>query len=165
MNWWRKIRNDEGAAAVEAALSAVVGLSLLLGCCNAFLMLYDYHYVSYAARDATRWAIVRGAACSGDSGTMPNCGAAQSDIQTHLQNLNFPGVTTSNLTATASWYSVNNSGTAAWAFCSSGTPGTGCNNPGNLVKVTVSYPFPLSIPFMVKKTVNLSSTSQLVISQ
>lgn len=161
----RRIRNEDGAVAVEFALSAVAMITMLVGCFQAFLMLYSYHYVSYAARDATRWALVRGSECASDSTTMPNCNAQQSDILTHLQDLNFPGINTSNLSVTASWYSSNNTTPVVWTLCSTGTPGTGCNNPGGLVQVQVTYAYPLAIPFMTSKTVNMSSTSQLVISQ
>jgi hypothetical protein len=37
--------------------------------------------------------------------------------------------------------------------------------PGNQVKVTVTYPFPLSIPFLPKGTINMASTSVMVIAQ
>ena len=165
MSLRRRIRDEEGAALVEVAISATAALGMLLGCFQAFMMLYSYHYVSYAARDATRWAIVRGLECRSDSATMPNCNAAESDIQTHLQDLGFPGINTANLSATASWYTSNNLTPVVWTLCASGTPTGNCNEPGSLVKVTVTYAYPLSIPFMVSKTVNISSTSQLAISQ
>ncbi len=31
--------------------------------------------------------------------------------------------------------------------------------------VTAQYPFPLSVPFVISKTVNMQSTAQMVISQ
>jgi hypothetical protein len=57
--------------------------------------------------------------------------------------------------------------TAVWpttgAACTpSATP---CNNPGNLVQVTVAYKFLLSIPAVKASTINMSSTSEMVISQ
>ena len=162
-----RIRDEEGAAAVEFAVSATATLAMLIGCFQAFMMLYAYHYVSYATRDATRWAMVRGLDCSSDTSfsTAMVCGAAQSDIQTHLQNLGFPGIDTTKLTATASWYTSNNTTPVVWTLCASGTPTGNCNQPGSLVKVRVTYQYPLSIPFVPSQTVNMSSTSQMVISQ
>jgi hypothetical protein len=41
----------------------------------------------------------------------------------------------------------------------------GNNNPGNPVQVTVTYTFPLGIPFMPSRALTMSSTSQMIISQ
>lgn len=165
MSRWRRIRNAEGAAAVEFALSATITLGMLIGCFQMFMMLYSYHYVSYAARDASRWTIVRGYYCSTYAQTsMPGCPAAQSDIQTHVQGLSFPGITSSNVTVTASWYTTSYNPTS-WSLCATGTPTGNCNEPGNLVKVKVNYAYQLNIPFFPSQAINMSSTSQLVISE
>ena len=39
------------------------------------------------------------------------------------------------------------------------------NSPGSTVRVQVSYPFTVAIPFMDGNTLNFSSTSQLTITQ
>jgi hypothetical protein len=46
------------------------------------------------------------------------------------------------------------------------TPCAGqCNGIGNAVKVTVNYTFPLSIPFWGSNAINMTNSSQMVISQ
>ena len=45
------------------------------------------------------------------------------------------------------------------------TPSSTCNNPGNLATVRASYSFPLSIPFGPTRTLTMTSTSEMVISQ
>lgn len=164
-HFWKQSRKDDGAVAVEFAMSAIVFLTVLIGCFEAFMAVYAFHYVSYAARDGARYAIVRGSDCLADSGTMPGCGADQSAIQQHIYDLNFPGINVDNLSVTVNWLSATTSnGTTTWTSCATGTPGT-CNAPGNQVQVTVTYTNPLSIPFIPAIPLNLTSTSSMVISQ
>ena len=162
------IRGEKGSALVETALSATVLLALLIGMMQAFLAFYGYHYVAYAAREGSRWAMVRGSDCHLDSMTMPDCGVTQSELQTYIRGLNFPGINSNNVTVTASWDQPSAPTDAApsitWSTCSTGTPGT-CNVPGHMVVVNVTYAYPLNIPFMRTTSLNMTSTSSLVISQ
>jgi hypothetical protein len=133
-----------------------------------FLALYGYHYVAYAAREGTRWAMVRGSECRFDSTTMPNCGAAGTDVQTHLQGLGFPGIDSTKVTASAKWMTASiptPSSPTTWTLCSTDTAVSPCNDPGHMVVVTVTYSYPLSIPFLNKQTLNMTSTSSMMITQ
>jgi Flp pilus assembly protein TadG len=144
---------EHGATLVETALSLTILLTLLMGLMNLSLLLFSFHYIAEAAREGTRYAIVRGSACSGLS-HCPN--ATQTDISNYIKGLGFPGINPAALTVTATWPTTG-------ASC---TPSlTPCNNPGNLVKVTVLYQFPFSLPFVPSRLLNLTSTSQMVISQ
>jgi Flp pilus assembly protein TadG len=148
-------RGEEGAAILEMALSLIVLLTVVFGIMEMSLALYTFHFISEAARDGTRYAIVRGSSCPA---VLSGCPAAGSgvDVQTYLRGEGFPGITPSLLTAVTSFPTSG----------SSCTPSTNpCDNPGNLVKVVVSYRFPLSIPFIPATTLTMSSTSQMVISQ
>jgi hypothetical protein len=64
-----------------------------------------------------------------------------------------------------SWYTASGTPSATttttWSLCSTGI----CNSPGNLVKVVVTYPMAFHIPFYKSVSLNLNSTSQMVISQ
>lgn len=164
----QRARSEAGSALVETAISATILLGILIGMMQGFLALYGYHYVSYAAREGSRWAMVRGSQCLTDSVTMPGCNAAQSDIQAYVQSLNFPGIDSNNVTVTAAWNQPSTPTTSApsvtWSTCSTGTPGS-CNVPGNMVVVNVTYAFPLNIPFMKSATLNMTSASSMVISQ
>jgi Flp pilus assembly protein TadG len=154
---------DEGQAVVEMALSSAVLFAMFFGIFEASMACYTSNYVSDAAREATRWAIVRGGSCTKNSGgLMDHCGATQTDIATYVQSLNYPGIRSANLTTTASWYTPSSKPpTASWTSCS----GSGCNASGNLVQVVVTYTFPLAVPFLPSRSLSLSSTSQMVISQ
>lgn len=65
----RKIRRvltaDEGATVLEAAVGLVVLLGLFIAIVQISLALYTSHFVADAAREASRYAIVRGSmSCS-----------------------------------------------------------------------------------------------------
>jgi Flp pilus assembly protein TadG len=147
------LREERGAALVETALSLVVFLTVLIGLFQMTLMLYTYHFISDAAREATRYAIVRGSNCV----DLPDCNATATQIQTYVQNLPYPIFNRSNMTVTTTWPTTGNACTPHIA--------PDCNNPGNLVKIVVTYPYSLNIPFWSGATLNISSTSEMYISQ
>jgi Flp pilus assembly protein TadG len=160
----RLLCNQQGQSLLESALTISLLLTLLLGTMQVGLMLYAYHFVSYAAREGTRYAIVRGStSCS--SLTM-NCNASASAIQSFVGGLGFPGVHLSSSNITVQWADYA-SGTG-WSLCNSSNTSSGCstaNAPGNQVKVTVSYQFPFTVPFVPVSFFTLNSTSAMVIAQ
>lgn len=155
----RGIHCEDGATMVEFALIASVLLAMIFGIFESCLALHTHNYVSEVAREGTRYAIVRGSACTG----FPDCNATQAQIQTYVQSIQYPGTNPAkHMTVTASWFSPSGGPPATtWIACTKPP----CNQPGNLVQVGVKYTFPLSIPFWSGATINLSSTSQMVISQ
>jgi hypothetical protein len=103
--------------------------------------------------------MVRGSSCSTYGGSsslsLANCPATSAEIKTYLQGISFPGIVSSNMTVTTTW---STNGTT-W----SSTP-TNYNAPGDLVKVVVSYQFPLAIPRLAFRILTMTSTSQMVIA-
>lgn len=164
---FRRASCTEGSALVEMAISSVIFLSILFGIVEFSMALYTYNYVSDAAREATRYAMVRGStSCTNTPGLSP-CGTSQTgatatDISNYVKGLGFPGIDATNrTTVTTTWYTPPASGSTTWTQCTTGT----CNQPGYAVDVQVAYRFPLSIPFWRATTLNLSATSRMVISQ
>jgi Flp pilus assembly protein TadG len=157
----RGVRSDEGSAVVEMALVSSVLFAMLFGIFEISMALYAYDYLTDAAREGSRWAIVRGSQCSTNTPTLDHCGATSADIQTYVQGLGFPFA--KSLTAAATWCNatVNSSGVTSWAT----PPCSGTNAPGNEVSVVVTIQFPLAIPFIPTKTLSMSSTSSMVVSQ
>jgi Flp pilus assembly protein TadG len=156
------ILNEEGATLVETAISFSIVLAVFFGVVEVSYSLYSSHFVGEAAREAARYAMVRGSACVG----MPDCGFtdANTTLLAYVKTLGYPGIDGTKLTVTSSWYVPATTGTLnpAWNVCASGS---GCNAPGDMVKVTVQYPFVLSIPYWKSTTLNFTSSSQLVISE
>ena len=173
---------EEGAALVETAVSMSIFLMVLFGMIEVCLALYTYSFVSNAARLASRYAAVRGAnSCSITQNqippaTFPNCDMGPTsasyqhtgtDLQTYMRNIGYPGMNPNNLTVTATWLSptTDSSGNATWITCTSTSTSTPCNSDGNAVQVVVNYQFPLNIPFWQNATLNVGSTSQMVINE
>lgn len=135
--------------------------SVLLGIISMSLALYTYFFVADAARQATRYAIVRGSTSCTYSSSLSNCNATSDQIQTYVRGIAYPGITSSKLHITAKWLTPSSGKPTTWSACTTGT----CNAPGNLVKVVATYAYPVSIPFVPTLSINLRSTAQMVIAQ
>jgi Flp pilus assembly protein TadG len=131
-------------------------LTLIFGIIEGAWAVYSYHFISEAAREGARYAIVRGSACTTFTSACP---ATAAQIQSYVTGLGFPGINTaaSAMTVTASWCAPTGSTPPA---CAAGT-----NAPGQLVRVAIVYKFPLQIPFVPANTITMNATSQMVISQ
>ena len=152
-----RLCGDQGQTLYEFALIFGVLFMLLLGILELALAGYAYHYVSEAAREGTRYAIVRGSSCAG----MPDCNASADQISTYVKGLGYGGINSNYMTVNTTWWSPSViAPSPVWSKCA----GT-CNAPGNMVEVAVTYAYPLTIPFWRDVTINLNSTSQMVISQ
>jgi Flp pilus assembly protein TadG len=129
-------RFKPGHSYVEFSISAVPLLLFLFGIINFSLGVYAYNFTSYAAREATRYAAVRGSASPTP--------AATTDVKNFVL-AEAHGLDSSNLKVTTTW-SPN-------------------NNPGSVVQVQVQYKFIFNM-FLVKlPAMNFSGTSQMVITQ
>jgi len=162
---FRKSASSEcGAAMVEFALSAVIMLMLLIGIIEMCLAFYTYNFVSNAAREAARYAIVRGSTSCTNTPALANCNATADEISGYVNSVGYPSLSSNNLTVTTTWLTATSSGspaTTTWTACSSGV----CNVPGNLVKVVATYNFLLGIPYIPRSTLAISSSSAMVIAQ
>jgi Flp pilus assembly protein TadG len=115
---------------------------MLLGIADFSRALYAYHFVSSQAREATRYAIVRG--CSTITTECPTQASA-TDIQNFVKNVPL-GIDASKVTAP-------------------NTTWTPDHKRGSVVSVEVDYAFNFMFPFVSSSTLNFKSTSQMVISQ
>ncbi len=163
----RHAAREDGSTLVELAVSFGIFATVLLGVMQMSLLLYSYHFVSDAAREASRWAMVRGGNCAADV-SIAYCspasglatGADNADIQAYVNGLGFPFA--QSLTTSTTWYASNGTSPMTWSSC--GTAAA-CKVPGNQVQVTVSYRFPIRIPFWNVTAVPVTSTSTMVIAQ
>ena len=165
----RRLSGEEGSSMVEMALASVGILAMLFGIFELSMALYSYHFVSEAAREASRFAMVRGSQCASNfaasycSPTDANPdGADGGDVSHYVTSLGYPFA--NKLTTSSTWLTAGQDakGNDIWTACGTGK---GCNQPGNMVQLTVSYPFPLNVPFLKTYTINLASKSSVVISQ
>lgn len=151
---------ESGSELVEFALASVLLFTLIFGIIDCTHALYADHFVSYAAREATRYAMVRGSTWNGTacaSTTTVECVAGDSDVSAYIQSIVPPWITANSVTVNSTWPGI----TAAGASCGSST-GT---DPGCVVEVTVTYPFSFSLPFLPRSAMTFSSSSAATITQ
>jgi Flp pilus assembly protein TadG len=152
--------DDRGSELVEFAVFSSILLMLIFGIMDTSRALYADHYVSSAASQATRYAMVRGSSWSANCTTTStySCAATKDNITSFVKAVTPPGFNTSNLTVSTSWPGT----TASGANCASTN---GDNSPGCVVTVQVQYVFNFILPFLPKNAMTLSSTSSVPISQ
>jgi Flp pilus assembly protein TadG len=157
--WKRLLGAEHGGTLIETALSISLLLIFMFGVIETSLALYSYHYISDAAREGTRYAMVRGSTwgtqCTSYSSA--GCTASAQNIKDFVTNMGFPGISTSNMTVTPQCAT-----TVGGTFTSTLT---NCNAAGDVVQVQVQYSFPFNIPFLTGRTFSMSSTSEMVIAQ
>jgi Flp pilus assembly protein TadG len=154
--------SETGSALTEFAFVVILLFVMLFGIIDFGRALYTYHFVSNAARTATRWAMVNGASCNADNscnGTAPmNTGpASAADVQNYVRGLTPGGIDPSKVTTTSCG--------VVGVTCPASPPScTNSNGAGCTVQVTVSYPFSFLVPLVYKKSITMQSTSQMIIS-
>lgn len=154
-------QHQEGSSLVETAISFTVLSAMMIGIMQTSIALYTYHFTAEAARLATRYAIVRGSTSCANTPALSNCGVTAAQITSYVQGLSFPGIKGSKVSVTPTWCPANSGTPATWGTCSA----SASNAPGNLVKVVVTYPLVYHVPFSSNLSLNVGSTSQMVISQ
>jgi Flp pilus assembly protein TadG len=142
-----KATSEQGSELVEFALAITILLTLMFGIIGFAQAAYAYHFVSNVAREATRYASVRGSTCNP---LLPDCQATQPEISAYVKSLAPIGINASQLTVTANW--LNPGGN-----CS------GTNSPGCAVQVNVQYAYSF-LAVLHLPPVTMTSTSQMVIS-
>ena len=156
------LNREEGSSLVEFALMSAAFLTILIGSFEALLAFYTNHFLSEAAREASRYAMVRGSTSCTNTPNLSNCNVTAAQIQTFVQGLGYPGITSSQIAVTTTWCAASSAQPTTWSACTATTSPA----PGNLVNVVVAYPFSLHVPFVSNNwALNLSSTSQMVIAQ
>ena len=129
--------NEIGSALLEFGLVVVVFFMFVFGVMDFGRALYTYHFVSNAACQATRYAIVRGS-----SSTDP---VTATDIENYVKSMTPEGIDPNSLTISTTW--------------------SPSDSPGSSVHVQVSDNFKFMTPVLASYQMTLSDSSQMVISQ
>jgi Flp pilus assembly protein TadG len=128
-------RRQAGQSLIEMAFSIMIVLTLILSIINAGYGVFCYHTISYAARDAVRYAVVRG----------PNSSSPATTAQIQQVAVNAAlGVNLSTSNVTVTWPTNAKISTMKDA------------------RVVISYPFQL---YMTPSTLTLTSTAQMLAEQ
>jgi Flp pilus assembly protein TadG len=162
------VRNDAGGTIVEMAISSLILFSMVFAVFEVTMACYTYNAVSEASRESARWGMVRGSKCSTYTVNQDHCGASSDDIQNYAissTRIDWSKCTKAKPCVVATWMkgtTVSGSSTSTtWATCNGGCSA----DPGNLLVVTITYPYALTFPMVKTFNINLTSTSQVVVSQ
>jgi Flp pilus assembly protein TadG len=146
----------------EFTISLTVLLMLIFGILDLSRALYIDHFVSGAAREGARYAMVRGSTFNNVTCSTPSttaCTATQSAVTSYVQSLAPTGISTANLTVQTTWPGTSPSGNSCVSVV------TPSNGPGCTVKVVVTDAFTFAVPYFPTAGLNLSSTATVAISQ
>jgi Flp pilus assembly protein TadG len=159
--WRRFARGERGDSTIEFGIAISLLLMLVFGIIDCSRALYSYHFVSYAAQQGARYAIVRGGdwpnSCA--AVTSYSCEASAANIKTYVQSLATLGITGGNVAVTSTWPQETVDGIA-----------TGCNtsatedNQGCLVKVQVTYTYHFFLPYLPTAGIPMTATSEQAIA-
>src|SRR3569833_3047304 len=169
------VLREEGSSLVEMGLAAIVAFMFLFGIVETSYVLYSYNYVSNAARDASRYAAIRGPNSCNDANVtpFPDCGLkptkfssttdpANNPLLAYVEGMGYPGLNPDNTSLEVKYMvaTKTSAGLTTWAYdstCNStsdiDSSSNPCNIVGNMINVKVVYKFPLTIP--IKKNVTI----------
>lgn len=129
---------------IEFVLSFSALMIFVFAVMEMCMLFYTYGMISESAREATRYAIVRGSTCLTSSST--SCTATSTTISNYAKGLGLPNIGGGTLNVTTTFPDGN-------------------QNPGSRVKVDVQYSVSIRLPFMPRNAIPLDSSSEMYILQ
>jgi len=133
-----------GSALIEFATTLSLLMTFVYVLMQLSMAFYTYGMISECAREATRYASVRGSTCKTSSGS--SCTASTTSVSTYAKGLGFPNIGGSTITPVTTYPDGNES-------------------PGSRVQVQITYPYSVSLPFVPKQTISLQVSSEMYILQ
>ena len=138
------VQSEDGSALIEFAASLSLMMTFVCVLMQISIALYTYGTISECAREATRWASVRGSSCLTSGGA--SCTATTSSVSSYAAGLGFPNIGGGTVSAVTSYPDSNEA-------------------PGSRVKVVITYSLATSLPLVPKKTIPLQVSSEMYIVQ
>ena len=143
---------EDGQTLIEMAVSLPVLFALIFCFMELCMVLYTYDMISESAREGAQYAMVHGANCAtNNSGTSVSCSATATQVNSYVSAIGWPNIAGGTMTPATTYIQVSPNGAG--------------NIPGNYVNVSVTYVFPITMPFVPKKSITLTSSSQMYILQ
>ena len=136
--------SENGSSLISFAASGSVLCSLIFCFMEICLGFYTHAMISEAAREGTRYAMVRGAACP--NVTTHSCEVTAAQVNTFVSGLKWPNLGGGTLTPVTTYPNGNES-------------------VGSTVQVRITYSFPISMPFVPSSSISMSATSVATIIQ
>jgi Flp pilus assembly protein TadG len=155
------VKGEDGSSLVEFALTFSLLMMLVCGIMDCSRAVYIDHFLANAAREATRYAIVRGSSWKGVSCAntiSAGCTATGANVTAFARSIVSKGVDPTKVIVTTTWPGTSSVGLTCLLAGSS-------NSPGCMVVVKVAYSFSFILPFLPKNAFLLTSTSRVTIVQ
>lgn len=166
-----QLTRQRGSSLVEYALVLTVMLLFVFGIIDFARAVYAYHFVANAAREATRYAMVRSSTCNLLPSPVPQCPADETVISNYVSGM-ATGIGLNNANSIQTTFTVQNPPSGTSPACTAGAAPPvprGCT-----AQVTVQYPFKFIFPLMpsgtstcnnVQASICMTSTSAMVVTQ
>jgi len=138
------VQNDQGSALIEFSVCLSLMMTFVFVLMQICIAFYTYGMISECAREATRWASVRGSSCLTSGGA--SCTATTTSVSSYATGLGFPNIGGGTMSAVTTYPDSN-------------------ELPGSRVKVAITYSLTTSLPLVPKKTISLQVASEMYIVQ
>jgi hypothetical protein len=144
-------RGEAGETLVAFAVTLPILAAFIFGMIQVCLGYYTYEWISEAAREGTRYAIVHGSTCETSGGvpcTVSGTASAGSyaSVDSFVSAIGLPNLGGGTMSVTTTYPD-------------------GDEVPPHRVQVTVTYAFPYRIAFVPSKPITMSSSSEMSILQ
>jgi hypothetical protein len=136
--------SENGESLVTFALTLPTLLGFIFGIMQVCVAYYTYQWMSESAREGTRYAMVRGSTCETSGGS--SCEVSASEVTSYVNGLGLPNIGGGIATVLTTYPD-------------------GDEAPGHRVQVTITYAFPYKIPFVMSKSLTMTSESVMRIIQ
>ena len=137
-------QSESGGSQIEFVLSLTALMTFVFAVMEICMVFYTYGMISESAREATRYAIVRGSTCLTSSST--SCTASVTTISNYAEGTGLPNIGGGTLNVTTTFPDGNQA-------------------PGSRVKVEIKYTVSVKVPFVPKNSLALDSSSEMYILQ
>jgi hypothetical protein len=145
MVWKRSLAGCErGSTLIEMAVTLPVLFTLLFCFMEMCLAFYTHDMISECAREGIRYAMLHGASCPNSS--TPTCEATATQVNSYVTGLGWPNLGNGTMTVATTYPNGNEA-------------------VGSLVQVKVTYVFAITMAFVPKNSLTMTSTSEAYIVQ
>jgi len=144
-NRFRLTASEDGSTLIEFAVTLPVMFMLLFMFMELCLIFYTHDMISEVAREGTRYAMVRGGSCP--NSTTPTCKVNSAQVNAYVNSIGWPNLGGGTMTVNTQYSDAAN------------------ESVGSTVQVTVTYVFNITMPFVPRSAITMTSTSKMYIIQ
>jgi Flp pilus assembly protein TadG len=164
---FHRCRGQRGASLVEYAFVVILFFTVIFGISGFGHALFVYHHLNNAAKEATRYAAVRGLTCSNDSSCLATNSASGisgpttvADVQAYVQSITPQNIDSSQLTILPCGVTGTVCSPAVTGAPDACNTAATANKPGCTAQVQVAYAYNFIFPLIPAVTTTTSPCTQ-----